>query len=119
MAKESSLSTRIVAYLRALPRAHARKVHGSAMGTVGEPDIDAVVDGRSVKLEVKLPERRGTVTAAQHLALTRWHDAGALTGVVTSVDEVRALLAAYDLGGVTATDGEQGHALQVVERPAP
>lgn len=91
--KETVVSKAIVAYLRGLPQGHARKVHGGAYsGTVGEPDVDAVVRGRPVKLEVKRPGSRTALTRLQRQALDRWEHAGALVGVVVSVDETRALL---------------------------
>lgn len=97
MTAEKRISTNIVDYLRRLPRAHARKVHGDPYVTKGEPDVDAVIAGRAVKLEVKRPETRGRVTPHQKRALAAWAAAGAVTGVVCSVDETRALLEEHGL----------------------
>lgn len=92
---EKTISTNIVRYLRSLPRTHARKLHAGA--NPSQPDVDAAVAGRSVKLEVKRPSRRREVTPGQAKALTEWENAGALAAVVCSVDEVRALLASEGL----------------------
>lgn len=90
---ESAIVERIVAYLRSLPNGHARKVHGSVYGTTGEPDVDAVVGGRSVKLEVKRPGHEDELKPIQRVALNRWRSAGCVVGIVTSVEDVRVLLA--------------------------
>jgi len=61
---------------------YARKVHGNAYSS-GEPDIDACVRGRAVKVEVKVPGRKPT---AQQLARLR------RAGWVTSLSELVELL---------------------------
>lgn len=112
--REKQIAAAVVALIKKLPDGHARKVHGEAFGTAGEPDVDAVVDGRAVKLEVKRPG--GTKpTPLQARALDRWQDAGALCGVVRSVDDARALLGAYGLAGETVDLDEQERALREVE----
>lgn len=83
---EGRIVTKVLAYLNALPDGHARKVHGNAF-TVGEPDVDACVRGRSVKVEIKVPG--GRATPLQAAVLDKWRAAGALAFVAHSVDEVR------------------------------
>lgn len=87
--REKTIVEAIVKMIRALPGAHARKTHGG-MYSSGEPDVDAVVRGRAVKLEVKAPG--GKATPLQMATLAKWASAGALTGVVESVDDARAAL---------------------------
>lgn len=87
---ENEIVTEVIQYLRALPNAHARKQHGSAMTQKGEPDVDACVRGRAVKLEAKRPGNKPT--PAQREALARWGNAGALMGWFTDLSHVRALL---------------------------
>lgn len=70
---------------------HARKVHGGPHQQAGEPDVDACVEGRAVKVEVKVPGAKPS--AAQIGALRRWERSGALVGWVTSLRELEALLA--------------------------
>lgn len=89
---ERSIVENIIKYLRSLPNGYARKIHGGNLGSTGEPDVDAVVDGRALKLEVKRPGHENELTAIQRVALTRWQSCGAIVGVVTSVDDVRDLL---------------------------
>lgn len=89
---ERSIVDAIIRWLRNQPDGHARKVHGSSLGTAGEPDIDGCYHGRSVKIEVKRPGRESTLTPSQRVALVRWRDAGAIVGVATSVDDVKELL---------------------------
>lgn len=89
---ESTIVENIVRYLRSLPNAHARKIHGSVYGTTGEPDIDACMEGRTLKIEVKRPGYEDQLKPIQRVALQRWRDAGAIVGVATSVDDVRELI---------------------------
>jgi hypothetical protein len=91
-ARESTIVANIIRYLRALPDAWARKVHGGPYGTVGEPDIDACVAGRTVKIEVKRPGTERTLTAMQARALEQWKRAGAVAFVATSVEQVEQKL---------------------------
>ena len=91
MTKESAIVRAILVYLNSLPRCLARKRWGGGMGVAGEPDIDACLAGRSLQLEVKRPGQKPT--ALQCRRLEEWRHAGALVGVVTSVEEVRALIA--------------------------
>jgi hypothetical protein len=77
-------------YICALPRGYAHKVHGGQFGNVGEPDLDACVDGRAVKLEAKQPGKKPT--GAQLGRLRRWASVGALVGWFTNNDHIRQLL---------------------------
>ncbi len=86
---EGRIVRKILDYLNALPECRARKVHQDGYQR-GEPDIDAVYRGRALKLEVKVPG--GKPTPLQAKRLDDWSRAGAITGVVTSVDDVRALV---------------------------
>jgi hypothetical protein len=78
-----------LAYLRAQPHSHARKVHGSVY-SVGEPDIDAVIGGYSVKLECKAPGKKPT--RVQIAVMRKWGSAGTLVGWFTSVEHIQQLL---------------------------
>lgn len=78
-------------YIRAQPQSYARKVHGSQFGNAGEPDVDASVRGRAVKLECKAPDG-GKPTAVQMAALRRWQAAGAIAGWFTNTGHVQELL---------------------------
>lgn len=87
---ESQLVTQVLAYIRGLPRAHAHKIHGSRYSDAGEPDIDACIDGRSVKIELKMPGNKPT--PVQMASMRRWENAGAFVFWATSLDEVKTFL---------------------------
>ena len=90
MTSERAIVKAILAYLNGLPGCLARKRWGGGMGVAGDPDIDACIRGRSLQLEVKRPGEKPTPLQLQRLE--EWRTAGAITGVVTSVEETRAVL---------------------------
>ena len=90
MTSERAIVKAILAYLNGLPGCLARKRWGGGMGVAGDPDIDACIRGRSLQLEVKRPGEKPT--PLQLKRLEEWRQAGAITGVVTSVEETRAVL---------------------------
>ncbi len=97
MTSEGAIVKAILRYLNSLPCCLARKRWGGGMGVAGEPDIDACLSGRSVQLEVKRPGEKAT--PLQLKRLEQWRQAGALTAVVTSVEEVKILLGAKYISG--------------------
>ena len=90
---EAKITAKIIDHLRALPKAWARKVHQSRYQQ-GEPDVDACVAGRAVKIEVKVPGNKPT--PKQLITMRRWARSGALVGWATSVEEVEDLLGHLD-----------------------
>lgn len=105
---EGRITEKILRHLNARSMCVARKVVASAMNRKGEPDIDCVFMGRAVKLEVKQPGTEHAIVAAvtplQRRRLLDYAGAGALVGVVTSVDETIALLdAPHEMHALTAT----------------
>ena len=94
---EKVISNSIIKWLRDLPETHARKVHGGPYGTIGEPDIDACIRGRTVKIEVKRPGKDYTLTPHQESAIRRWNEAGAVAFVATSIEDVQRALVSHDL----------------------
>ena len=86
---EKSIVESILKHLNSLERTRARKIHGGPyMG--GWPDILAVKDGQAYFFEVKRPG--GRPTKLQLYELDEWMSAGATVAVVTSVEDVRAVL---------------------------
>jgi hypothetical protein len=83
--------TIVAAILRELRTsgAWAQKIHGAAYNA-GLPDVAAVLDGRALWLEVKVPG--GKATVLQGMTLERIREAGGVAAVVSSVDEVRELI---------------------------
>lgn len=76
-------------YLRSIG-GYAWKVHGGRMGSTGEPDVDACVRGRSVKLEAKAGNNKPTGPQIQ--SLRRWQRAGALVGWFRTTQHIIDLL---------------------------
>ena len=94
-------SDAILAYLNSLPGCLARKRWGGGMGIAGDPDIDACVCGRSLQIEVKRPGEKPTPLQVKRLE--EWRLAGAIVGVVHSVDEVREIFLKNEIS--IRTDG--------------
>ena len=67
---------------------YAVKYHGSAYSEKGVSDLlGCRYDGKMFALEVKLPTKRDTVTKLQQYQLDLASQAGAITGVVCSIEE--------------------------------
>lgn len=95
---EKSIVTGILKFLNSLPVCHARKVAGTD-NQAGEPDIDACYHGQTLKLEVKRPKPFGNDgTKLQLATLEKWKAAGAIAGIVRSVDDVKAIIQELDNG---------------------
>lgn len=99
---EADIVEDVLTYLRGLPGSYARKVHGGAYGNKGEPDIDACVRGRAVKLEAKRPGEKPD--PAQSGAMKRWSMAGALVGWFIDLAQVKQLLDHVDDRGFVPPD---------------
>ena len=86
---ERTITRSILRYLNGLEKCRAVKRHGNALQG-GEPDIHGCCHGRALELEVKRPGKH--VTERQKSALRKWETAGAIAGVVRSVEDVKQLL---------------------------
>lgn len=98
--KESSITASILKWIDALPHGKALKIHGSAMGGKGHPDIIACILGRLVAIEVKQPGKRPT--QLQAYVLEQWRKAGAIAISATTLDDVKD--AVHDLRRQHALD---------------
>ena len=87
---ESSVVKSILKWLNDQPECYAVKTRGDNR-QAGWPDIIGSWQGRFFAFEVKRPGSN-KVTALQQATLAKWQRAGAITGVVHSVDEVKKLL---------------------------
>ena len=96
MSSERAIVKAILAYLNGLPGCLARKRWGGGLGVAGDPDITGCLNGRHFEFEVKRPGEQPT--PLQMRRLDEWRRAGAVAAVVTSVAEVRELLAEKILG---------------------
>lgn len=83
---EKYLVKEILDYLNGLDCCRAIKVHGGMYGNTGEPDIDCVYKGRSIKIEVK---RKGNKpTKIQESIMRKWKEAGCLAFWTDDIDIV-------------------------------
>jgi hypothetical protein len=91
---EGSLKKSVLAHLGKLraadPTLAFRKRHGSVMGRAGDPDIHGVWRGVPFEIELKRPGEEPTPLQAERLK--EWGQAGAYTGVVHNMDELRKWL---------------------------
>lgn len=94
MASESSIQTNIIGYINSLPNGRAENVSGNAQQS-GRADINACIDGKTFKIEVKTEDtaygRKGA-TLKQQLYLEKWAISGAVSCVVYSVDDVKYMI---------------------------
>lgn len=90
MKRERPIVEAIIRYIRSLPQGWARKTHGGQFSS-GEPDVSGCVRGRAIHLEVKRSPRE-EATPLQQAKLRQWAASGAITGVVSSVEEVQEML---------------------------
>jgi hypothetical protein len=103
---ETSITRRILTYLKTIPRCKAEKRHGGAFGNGGKPDITGCLDGLRFEFEVK---RKGNVASfLQKKELAEWEDAGAVTAVVYSVQEVMTIIQMLQLSRKIAAGGTRG-----------
>lgn len=87
--RESSITRRTIAYLKARPNGLTVKLHGSAMMEAGHPDILHVERGRVWGIELKVGHNK--TSAIQEHRLSQWKKAGAIVAVVRSMDDLRRL----------------------------
>jgi len=83
---EASVVSAILKHLNSRPDTYARKTTGTTRSR-GWPDIVGCHRGRFLALEVKRPGGSYGATPLQAAELTKWARAGAIAGVVTSVEE--------------------------------
>jgi len=87
---ESKITKAVMAYLKGRG-VWCFKVAGGPMQQRGVPDIICCVNGAFVALEVKRPGL-GRLTDLQALTIERIRESGGVAEVVTSVEDVAALL---------------------------
>lgn len=87
---EKKVENQIKKYLDSVG-AYYLKVHGSMYQPAGTPDVLACVNGHFVAIEVKRPNG-GVVSALQKSKLKRIEQAGGISIVARSVDDVSTML---------------------------
>lgn len=105
---ETRLVRRIVTAIEdRYPDAWVRKVHGGPYQHAGIPDLLVCVNGKLVGLEVKHQKpgeseghARGRATELQRAEIKAMYEAGAIAGVVLSVEEALELVDMAAFSGV-------------------
>lgn len=86
--KESSIQSKIIKWINAQPGCIAENVRGNAAQS-GRADINACIQGRCMKIEVKRPDSNYDVTPKQKVYMRKWALAHAYCCRVESLDEVK------------------------------
>jgi hypothetical protein len=90
---EKAVVHRIMGALRLVPGVVVRKRHGTVMGLAGDPDLYGTFRGAHFEFEVKRPnDPASQLTKLQEQRLGEWGRAGAIAGVVRSVEDAMVLL---------------------------
>lgn len=92
---ESSIQEKVLEYLNSLPDCIAENVSGNARQS-GRADINGCYKGRCFKIELKSKDTGYKPRKKQLRYLQRWKNAGAITGVCYSLQEVKELLEIED-----------------------
>ena len=88
---ESALQRKIQKYLKDnLPNAVVWKNHGNQYSVIGLPDIMCVYEEKIICIEVKMPGN--TPTKLQEITLNKLKEAGAITGIAYSIEDVQKIL---------------------------
>lgn len=88
---ESVLQKKIQKYLKDnLPNAVVWKNHGNQYSVIGLPDIMCAYEGKIICIEVKMPGN--TPTKLQEITLKKLKEAGAITGIAYSIEDVQKIL---------------------------
>lgn len=91
MATETTIQSNIIDFINSLPHGTAENVSGNASQS-GRADINACIEGRAFKIEVKTEDTkygRAGATTKQRLYLEKWARAGAVSCVVYSVEDLQ------------------------------
>lgn len=89
--KEADIVKAILKYLKTVPKCFFWKEHGGMYGRAGIPDIIACIDGRFYGFEVKTED--GKPTKLQEATIRKIKNAGGISLIVRSVEEVKAVIA--------------------------
>jgi len=88
---ENTLQRKIQKYLKDnLPDAVVWKNHGNQYSVIGLPDIMCVHKGKIICIEVKIPGNKPT--KLQEVTLQKLSNAGAITGVAYSIEDVEKII---------------------------
>lgn len=106
---EGKVVSACIARINAEPRSRVVKVTTTQYSTTGgEPDLDACIRGRAVKIEVKAKGKKPT--PRQYSVLRKWEAAGALAGYADSVEMLEEILNHLDDPAWLNPQLDRGHA---------
>ena len=88
---EKDITKAITKYLKTVPDCWFFKEHGGIYGTAGIPDLICCINGRFVAFEVKT--EKGVLSKLQETTLQRIQRAKGIAYKVTSLQEVKEILA--------------------------
>lgn len=93
---ENTLQRKIQKYLKEnLPNAVVWKNHGNQYSVIGLPDIMCAYKGKLICIEVKIEGNKPT--KLQEITLKKLSEAGAITGVAYSIEDVKQMLIANNI----------------------
>lgn len=96
MVREISIVDKIINYINDIPNGVAEKIQGTARSS-GKSDINACINGRCIRFEVKTSDHGNKESKKQSINLRRWAAAGAVCAVVYSLEEVKKVLEKYNV----------------------
>lgn len=88
--RESTIVKHVKDYLNSLPGCRVCKNHGGMYTVAGRPDLEGVINGRHIVIEVKRPGEKPT--KLQQKTLDEYRACGSIAGVATSVNDVVSIL---------------------------
>lgn len=88
MPKESSFQSQALVYLNSINGCVAENVSGNSAQS-GRADINGCINGRSFRIELKVPDHGNTPSKKQLYDLLRWQKAGALVMVAYTMDDIK------------------------------
>ncbi len=103
MPLEKEIKQDILEYLNSLPQCYARGKHSSPFSK-GWPDVMGSFCGRTLAFEVKQPGK--DATKLQEAEQIKWFKAGAIVGIVTSVEDVQRILEGYGVPLLSVSGGD-------------
>lgn len=77
-------------WVKSLPAAEIRKLHGTMYAVKGDPDLYGCIAGRMFVIECKQPGKYPS--KIQYKRLREWNEAGAVTGVARSLEDAKTIL---------------------------
>lgn len=88
MPKESSFQSQALVYLNSINGCVAENVSGNSAQS-GRADINGCVNGRSFRIELKVPDHGNTPSKKQLYDLLRWQKAGAFVMVAYTMEDIK------------------------------